>query len=60
MNSDQQWIVRVERQPHRDGVRRLRKACGLLWQMSLLTLTTAESNEKKVEKTKYFVQEVQK
>jgi hypothetical protein len=59
MNSDQQWTVRVERQPHRDAVRRLRKAYGLLWQMSLLTSTTAESNEK-VEKTKYFVQEVQK
>jgi hypothetical protein len=59
MNSDQQWTVRVERQPHRDAVRRLRKAYGLLWQMSLLTLTTAESNEK-IEKAKYFVQEVQK
>jgi hypothetical protein len=59
MNSDQQWTVRVERLPHRDAVRRLRKAYGLLWQMSLLTSTTAESNEK-VEKTKYFVQEVQK
>ena len=59
MTSDQQWTVRVERQPHRDAVRRLRKAYGLLWQMSLLTSTTAESNEK-VKKTKYFVQEVQK
>lgn len=59
MGNDQQWTVCVERQPHRDAVRRLRKACGLLWQMSLLTLTTAESNEE-VEKTKYFVQEVQK
>jgi len=59
MKSDQQWTVRVERQPHRDAVRRLRKAYGLLWQMSLLTSTTAESNEK-VKKTKYFVQEVQK
>ena len=55
MNSDQQWSVRVERLPHRDAVRRLRKACGILWQMSLLTLATAESSEK-VEKTKYFVQ----
>jgi len=59
MNSDQQWTVRVERQPHRDAVRRLRKAYGLLWQMSLLTSTTVESNEQ-VEKTKHFVQEVQK
>jgi hypothetical protein len=59
MNSDQPWTVRVERLPHRDAVRRLRKACGILWQMSLLTSTTAEANEK-VEETKYFVQEVQK
>jgi len=59
MKSDQQWTVRVERQPHRDAVRRLRKVYGLLWQMSLLTSTTVESNEK-VEETKYFVQEVQK
>lgn len=59
MNSDQQWTVRVERLPHRDAVRRLRKAYGLLWQASLLTSTTAGSNEK-VKRAKYFVQEVQK
>jgi hypothetical protein len=59
MNSNQQWTVRVERLPHRDAVRRLRKAYGLLWQVSPLTSTIAGSNEK-VEKTKYFVQEAQK
>jgi len=52
MKSDQRWTVRVERQPHRDAVRRLRKAYGSLWQMSALTSTTAQSNEK-AEKAKY-------
>lgn len=59
MRSDQQWTVRIERQPHRDAVRRLRKAYGLLWQMSQPTSTTSEANEK-LEKTQHFVQEVQK
>jgi len=59
MKSDQQWTARVERQPHRDAVRRLRKAYGLLWQISVLTSTTAHSNEK-AKKAIPFVQEVQK
>jgi hypothetical protein len=59
MRSDQQWTVRVERRPHRDAVRRLRKAYGLLWGMSQSTSTTSEANEK-VEKIQHFVQEVQK
>jgi hypothetical protein len=58
MKSDQRWSVRVERQPHRDAVRRLRKAYGRLWQMSQLAPATAESNEK-AEKVSDFVQEVQ-
>lgn len=58
MKSDQQWSVRVERQAHRDAVRRLRKAYGRLWQMSQLAPATAESNEK-AEKVSDFVQEVQ-
>ncbi|HIE48094.1 TPA: hypothetical protein EYP84_04300 [Candidatus Bipolaricaulota bacterium] len=59
MKSDQQWTVHLERQPHRDAVRRLRKAYGLLWRMPLSTSTTAASHEQ-VEKTKPVVQEVQK
>jgi len=59
MKNDQQWTVRVERRPHRDAVRRLRKAYGLLWGMSQPTSTANEANEK-VEKTQHFVQEVQK
>lgn len=59
MESDQQWFVRVERQPHRDAVRRLRKVYGLLWQMSKLTLNPTESSEK-AKKATHFAQEVQK
>ena len=59
MKSDQQWFVRVERQPHRDAVRRLRKVYGLLWQMSEMTLSPTESSEKAKEATN-FAQEVQK
>ena len=58
MKSDQRWSVRVERQPHRDAVRRLRKAYGRLWQMSQLAPATAESNEK-TEKATDFVHGVQ-
>jgi len=59
MKSDQQWFVRVERQPHRDAVRRLRKAYGLLWQMSKVTSSSIKSS-KKTKKATHFVQEVQK
>jgi len=59
MKSDQPWTVRLERQPHRDAVRRLRKAYGLLWRMSLSTFITAASHEQ-VGKTQPVVQEVQK
>ena len=58
MKSHQQRSVRIERQPHRDAVRRLRKAYGRLWQMSQLAPATAESNEK-TKKAADFVQEVQ-
>jgi len=59
MKSDQPWTVRVERQSHRDAVRRLRKAYSLLWRVLLLPSTTAASRGK-VEKVKHSVQEVQK
>ena len=58
MKSDQQWSVRIERQPHRDAVRRLRKAYGRLWQMSQRAPSTVKSNEK-ARKAAVFVQEVQ-
>ena len=58
MKSKQQWSVRVERQPHRDAVRRLRKAYKVLWEMSSLTVTHTESSEG--EKATLFAQEVQK
>jgi len=58
MKSDQQWSVRVKRRPHRDAVRRLRKAYGLLGRMSS-TSAPAESNEKTEELTR-FAQEVRK
>lgn len=58
MKSDQQWLVRVERQPHRDAVQRLRKAYGLLWPMSQMTPSSTESSEKAKE-TARFVKEVQ-
>lgn len=59
MESDQQWFVRVERQPHRDAVRRLRKAYGLLWQMSKMAPVSTKSS-KKATKATYFAQEVRK
>ena len=59
MKSDQQWFVRVKRQPHRDAVRRLRKAYGLLWQMSKVTPSSTKSS-KKAKKATHFAQEVQK
>jgi len=58
MKSDQQWTVRLERQPHRDAVRRLRQACELLGQMSTWTSATAETDTR-AEKAPPNVQEVQ-
>jgi len=46
MKSDRQWSVRIERQPHRDAVRRLRKAYKRLRQMSQSASSTAEGDEK--------------
>ena len=60
MKDDQSWIVRLERQPHRDAVRRLRKAYGLVWQLSLSTSTAAAAHEPVAETTPPVVQEVQK
>jgi hypothetical protein len=43
MKKDPHWSVRVERQPHRDAVRRLRKAYEQLWQVQQSVWATAES-----------------
>lgn len=59
MKSDHKWFVRVERQPHRDAMRRLRKVYGLLWQMSPLTLNPTESSERATKATP-LAQEVRK
>lgn len=56
MKSDQQWFIRIERQPHRDAVRRLRKAYGRLWKMTAKTSTIIESDEK--DKATNLIQEV--
>lgn len=55
MKSSQQWFVRVERQPHRDAVRRLRQVYGRLWEMQRST-STARPDHKRVPN---LVQEVQ-
>ena len=57
MKSDQQWFIRIERQPHRDAVRRLRKAYGRLWKMSSKASIPIESDEKDKKATN-LVQEV--
>jgi hypothetical protein len=57
MKSDRQWFIRIERQPHRDAVRRLRKAYGRLWEMFPKASTTIESDEKDKKTTK-LIQEV--
>jgi len=44
MKSDSQWTVRLERQPHRDAVRRLRQAYVLLWQRVPLRSAPAETD----------------
>jgi hypothetical protein len=54
MKSDQQWFVRVERRPHRDAVRRLRKAYGLLWPLSNVTPSSTKSSKQAPD----FAQEV--
>ena len=59
MKSEQPWTVRLERQPHRDAVRRLRQAYALLWQMARSTATPAAADEP-MERTTSVVQEVQK
>jgi hypothetical protein len=58
MKRDQQWTVRTERQPHRDAVRRLRKAYGQLYWMNRSTLVATKS-EQKAEKAAQLVQEEQ-
>lgn len=58
MRRDRRWTVRIERQPHRDAVRRLRKAYGQLYWMHRSTLVATKS-EQKVEKAAQLVQEVQ-
>jgi hypothetical protein len=34
MKQTKEWLVRMERQPHRDAVRRLREAYRKLWEMN--------------------------
>ena len=52
------WSVRVERQPHRDAVRRLRKAYEQLWQLQQGARATGESKQG-AEKAPQSVQEVE-
>ncbi|GIV82448.1 hypothetical protein RY27_11840 [Litorilinea aerophila] len=59
MKKEQGWTVRLERRPHRDAVRRLRKAYELLWQMPRSGAPSAASDSP-IERTKLLVQEVQK
>ena len=59
MKNKRQWSVRIERQPHRDAVRRFRKAYSLLWQMYDTTSVSAQSGQQ-TQKAGYCVQEVQK
>jgi hypothetical protein len=47
MRNEQQWSIRIERQPHRDAVRRLRKAYQWLWKMSSSPSSTIESHQAK-------------
>lgn len=58
MKRDRRWAVRIERQPHRDAVRRLRKAYGQLYWMNRSTLVTTRSGQK-AEKAVQHVQEEQ-
>jgi len=57
MKNEQRWSVRVQRQPHRDAVRRLRKAYERLWQMDHSGSVTVAS-EQQAEKAVHSVQEV--
>jgi len=45
MRQAKEWSVRIERQPHRDAVRRLREAYRKLWEMNKLTSAPATANE---------------
>jgi hypothetical protein len=58
MKRDPRWSVRVEQQPHRDAVRRLRKAYEQLWQMQQTAWVTGES-ERGAKKAPHSVQEVE-
>lgn len=58
MKRDPRWSVRVEQQPHRDAVRRLRQAYEQLWQLQQAAGVTGES-ERGVEKAPQSVQEVE-
>lgn len=55
---EQRWSVRIERQPHRDAVRRLRKAYRRLWEMERSPSTTAQSVQQ--DKRAHDVQEVER
>jgi len=57
MKSERPWTIRLERQAHRDAVRRLRQAYALLWQMPRPSARPA-TWDKPVKKTELTVQEV--
>ncbi len=57
MKSDPPPLVRLERQPHRDAVRRLRKAYGLLRLRPEAASGLPASNQQ-AQDTAYLIQEV--
>jgi hypothetical protein len=59
MRHTKEWTVRIERQPHRDAVRRLREAYRKLWEMNGWSSATASSSEE-VNKTGLAIQEISK
>ncbi len=57
MKSDPPRLVRLERQPHRDAVRRLRKAYGLL-RLKPKAASGLPASKQKAQDTTYLIQEV--
>lgn len=57
MAIEKQWSVRVERQPHRDAVVRLRAAYQRLWSMNQLVSAGVKRNNQ-VSEADHSVQEV--
>jgi hypothetical protein len=59
MRQPKEWSVRMERQPHRDAVRRLREAYRKLWEMNEPSSSPAETKEE-TNQANEDVQEVSK